>query len=290
MPADCPPIPVPARPSRRPDPARRRVLGLSAGLTAGLLTVAGAWPMETAAQPSTLPDLVARAKPAVVAMGTFDPLANPRFAFRGTGFVVGDGLTVVTNAHVLPPPGSGSTSAPDPKLALHVPGKRPGTLEAGDTRVATLLSIDRERDIAVLRFEGAPLPTLALAPEGTAREGQSVALIGFPLGGLLGFSHITHRGIVSSITPIVLPPANASQLDASAVARMRQGVFDILQLDATAYPGNSGGPLLDAETGQVIGVVNMVMVKTTRESALSNPSGISYAIPVKWVHALLNRK
>jgi len=255
--------------------------------------LAGAWSLArtgpAAAQPA-LPELVARAKPAVVAMGTFDPLANPRFAFRGTGFVVGDGLTVVTNAHVLPPPGSGSTTTPDPKLALHVPGKRPGTLEAGDTRVATLLSIDRERDIAVLRFEGAPLPSLPLAPEGTAREGQSIALIGFPLGGLLGFSHITHRGIVSSITPIVLPPANASQLDASAVARMRQGVFDILQLDATAYPGNSGGPLLDAETGQVIGVVNMVMVKTTRESALSNPSGISYAIPVKWVHALLNRK
>ena len=94
---------------------------------------------------------------------------------------------------------------------------------------------------------------------------------------------------MSSITPIVLPPANASQLDASAVARMRQGVFDILQLDATAYPGNSGGPLLDAGTGQVLGVVNMVMVKSTRESALTHPSGISYAIPVTWVHALLKR-
>lgn len=269
-------------------PSRRRVLAawpalpvLLAGLLAG--------PLPSLAQ-AGLPDLVARAKPAVVAMGTFDPLANPRFTFRGTGFVVGDGLTVVTNAHVLPPPGSGSTTTPDPKLALHVPAKRPGTLEAGDTRLATLVSLDRERDLAVLRFDGPPLPTLTLAPEGTAREGQPVALIGFPLGGLLGFSHITHRGIVSSITPIVLPPATASQLDATAVARMRQGVFDILQLDATAYPGNSGGPLLDADTGEVIGVVNMVMVKTTRESALSHPSGISYAIPVRWVHALLNRR
>jgi serine protease Do len=117
-----------------------------------------------------------------------------------------------------------------------------------------------------------------------------VALIGFPLGGLLGFSHVTHRGIVSSITPIVLPPAHASQLEAAAVARMRQGVFDILQLDATAYPGNSGGPLLDVESGEVVGIVNMVVVKTTRESALSTPSGISYAIPVKWLHALLARR
>jgi S1-C subfamily serine protease len=107
---------------------------------------------------------------------------------------------------------------------------------------------------------------------------------------LLGFSHVTHRGIVSSITPIVLPPAHASQLDAAAVLRMRQGVFNILQLDATAYPGNSGGPLLDAATGEVLGVVNMVMVKTTRESALSAPSGISYAIPVTYLHALMAQR
>jgi S1-C subfamily serine protease len=267
----------PSPPFRAPLP-RRHLLGL----------LGSAW-LLPAANASALPDLVARAKLAVVAMGTFDALANPRFTFRGTGFVVGDGLTVVTNAHVLPTPGSPGAAA-EPRLALHLPGRRTGTLDAGDTRPLTLLALDREHDLAVLRFDGTPLPTLALAPEGSAREGQSVALIGFPLGGLLGFSHVTHRGIVSSITPIVLPPAHASQLEAAAVARMRQGVFDILQLDATAYPGNSGGPLLDVESGEVVGIVNMVVVKTTRESALSTPSGISYAIPVKWLHALLARR
>jgi serine protease Do len=44
------------------------------------------------------------------------------------------------------------------------------------------------------------------------------------------------------------------------------------------------------QTGQVVGVINMVLVKNTRESALSQPSGITYAIPVRFVDALLNRQ
>ncbi|HMR71922.1 MAG TPA: S1C family serine protease, partial [Rubrivivax sp.] len=63
--------------------------------------------------------------------------------------------------------------------------------------------------------------------------------------------------------------------------------FDIYQLDATAYPGNSGGPGLNADTGDVVAGINMVLTKGSRESALQHPSGISYAIPVRWVHELL---
>jgi hypothetical protein len=44
---------------------------------------------------------------------------------------------------------------------------------------------------------------------------------------------------------------------------------------------------LDADTGQVLGIVNMVLVKGGRESALSNPTGISYAVPVRHLHELL---
>jgi serine protease Do len=55
--------------------------------------------------------------------------------------------------------------------------------------------------------------------------------------------------------------------------------FTIFQLDATAYPGNSGSPLYDGETGEVIGVINSVFVKGAKENALRDPSGITYAIP-----------
>ena len=94
----------------------------------------------------------------------------------------------------------------------------------------------------------------------------------------------------TSITPIALPPPNARQLDAASVARLRQGPFNIYQLDGTAYPGNSGGPLFNLDDGQVVGVINMVLVKTSKESLLSNPSGITYAIPVRFVRELLGRR
>ena len=57
-----------------------------------------------------------------------------------------------------------------------------------------------------------------------------------------------------------------------------------------AYPGNSGSPVYDVESGEVIGIINMVFVKATRESALSQPSGITYAIPVNHLQSLLEER
>ncbi len=106
---------------------------------------------------------------------------------------------------------------------------------------------------------------------------------------MLGFSPVTHRATVSSITPAALPSPSAGRLSAMAIRGLRDGTFNIFQLDATAYPGNSGGPLFDPETGDVLGVLNMVLIKGTRESALSQPSGISYAIPGVYVREMLER-
>jgi S1-C subfamily serine protease len=154
-------------------------------------------------------------------------------------------------------------------------------------RRARVVATDRARDLALLRIEGPPLKPLELAEAGSAREGQDIALMGFPIGGTLGFAPVTHRGIVASITTAALPAATASNLDPRALLRLREGNFELLQLDATAYPGNSGGPVFDATTGRVIGVVNMVLVKAGRESALSSPTGISYAVPVAALRALM---
>jgi S1-C subfamily serine protease len=64
----------------------------------------------------------------------------------------------------------------------------------------------------------------------------------------------------------------------------------IYQLDITAYPGNSGSPLYAADSGEVIGVLNKVFVKEAKETVLEKPSGISYAIPVKYLIELAKRK
>ena len=49
-----------------------------------------------------LQDVITKIKPSVVIVGSFKNTDSPRFRLRGTGFVVGNGNTVVTNAHVLP--------------------------------------------------------------------------------------------------------------------------------------------------------------------------------------------
>lgn len=237
-----------------------------------------AWPLRAAELSDTIP----RVKAAVVLVGTFRPTDSPRFRLRGTGFVVGSGNLVVTNVHVLP---QSTEDQAGMQLVVQV---RQGERDL-EMRDATVLDMDRTRDLALLRIAGAPVPALALGDSNTVREGQSVAFMGFPIGGVLGFSPVTHRGMVSSIVPIVLPAASATQLSAAAIRGARAGTFDIFQLDGTAYPGNSGGPLFDPATGEVLAVVNMVFVKGTRESALSAPSGITYAIPARFVAELLAR-
>jgi S1-C subfamily serine protease len=95
--------------------------------------------------------------------------------------------------------------------------------------------------------------------------------------------------MISAITPIALPGATARQLTEKVIRRLKSGPFSIYQLDGTAYPGNSGGPLLNAATGEVIGVINMVFIKGTKESVLSQPSGISFAMPVVYLREMLRR-
>jgi serine protease Do len=232
-----------------------------------------------------LVELVVAAKPSVLAVGVFNATTSPRFTFRGTGFVVGDGQLVVTNAHVLPESADGAAGAQFGNQ-LRVLAIGPG---APQERVATVVKVDVARDLALLRIDGAPLPALSLASAVSVAEGKDVAFIGYPIGAVLGIVPVTHRGIVSAVTQAVLPQANSRVLSGRAAAQLREGSFPIYQLDATAYPGNSGGPLFDIETGHVIGVLNMVLLKGTRESALSQPSGISYAIPVRHVLDLLAR-
>ncbi len=229
-----------------------------------------------------LPAVIAAAKPSVLPVGTFSATDSPRFGFRGTGFVVGDGTLLITNFHVLPA-GADTDGGP----VMMVMASRSG--ETGQLRRARVVATERTRDLALLRFEGAPLPALVLDEPGRAREGQSIALMGFPIGSTLGFATVTHRGIIASITTAALPAQSAQQLDPRALIRLREGNFELYQLDATAYPGNSGGPVLDADSGRVVAVVNMVLIKAGRESALSQPTGISYAIPVRHVHDLLKQ-
>lgn len=112
-----------------------------------------------------------------------------------------------------------------------------------------------------------------------------MAVIGYPIGFVLGRHPTTHLGSVSAISPIILPSPTARIVDGNLIQQMKSP-FDVLQLDATAFPGNSGSPVFRIATGEVVGVINMVFIKGKKEHALQTPTGITYAIPIEHVRRL----
>jgi S1-C subfamily serine protease len=230
---------------------------------------------------SDLVKTIERVKPSIVGVGTFQKTRSPALNFLGTGFVLNDGLHVVTNAHVVPE----VLDVANHESYTVITGKG----KQGELRSADIAAIDKEHDLAVLRISGEALPAMELGDARKVRDGQDLVFTGFPIGMVLGFYPVTHRAMVSSITPIILPAHNSRQLDAKMINQLQKPIYAVFQLDGTAYPGNSGSPLYDPESGVVYGVINMVFVKGKKEAALSNPSGITYAIPATYIQELLHR-
>jgi S1-C subfamily serine protease len=138
----------------------------------------------------------------------------------GTGFVNGPDH-VLTNAHVV---GGAST------VGVEVDG----TLVA-----ATVVAYDSLQDTAVLYSPGLGLPALTFDAQLQAAQSDAIVL-GYPLGGRFTVS----AGRVRSVTELTGPDIYQS----TTVQRQ------VYLLRALVRPGNSGGPVLDAD-GEVIGVV-----------------------------------
>ena len=232
------------------------------------------------AQAADLVQTIEAIKPSVVGIGTFMQLRSPAVSFVGTGFVVGDGLSVITNAHVVP-----TVVDSEHKETLRV---IVGKGKSSESRDAVLVNIDRVHDLALLKISGPALPAMRLGDAASVKEGQMLAFTGFPLTAVLGFHPVTHRGMVSALTVAATQAPTSRTLDAKAIIQLQRNAYDVIQLDGTAYPGGSGSPLYDPETGVVLGVINKVL-NATKESAISAPSGITYAIPVNYVRDLLGK-
>ena len=229
-----------------------------------------------------LSQTIDRVKPSVVAIGTFLKLRNPSIQFIGTGFVVADGRHVITNAHNVDKPLDAEKK--EIRVVLISKGGEP------EPREAELLAFDKVHDIAILKIGGEPVPALKLGDSATVREGRMLAFTGFPIGMVLGFHPATHRGMVSAITPVALPGITSKDLNAQMIVRLRESAYMVFQLDGTAYPGSSGSALYDPDDGTVYGIINSGFVKGTRENAISNPSGITYAIPGRYIREILQRE
>lgn len=93
--------------------------------------------------PAAMPETIVLIKPSIVAVGTFQKTRSSAFLFRGTGFVVGDGTIVATNAHVLPE----QVSAQHREVLVIMSGEG----RQRQVHHVEIVAIDARHDLALLR-------------------------------------------------------------------------------------------------------------------------------------------
>jgi serine protease Do len=155
---------------------------------------------------------------------------------QGSGFIVSADGIVLTNAHV-------------------VDGAQQVTVKLSDHREfkAKVLGADRSSDIAVLKIDAHDLPTVQLGNSDQLGVGDYVLAIGEPFG----LEETATAGIVS----------------AKGRSLPGDGYVPFIQTDAAVNPGNSGGPLFDAN-GAVVGINAQIY------SNSGGYEGVSFAIPI----------
>jgi S1-C subfamily serine protease len=172
----------------------------------------------------------------------FDDIDKPDTI--GTGVVIDDKGNILTNWHV-----AGSQA----KLRV--------TFMDGTESNGIVVGAQPERDLAVVRTPTIPddLQPATLASSTTLNPGDEVEAIGFPFG--IGPS--ASDGVVSG-------------LHRAFVDEHRRQLTDLIQFDAAANPGNSGGPLVNAD-GEVVGIVTAILNPTGARTF----AGIGFAMPIE---------
>jgi putative serine protease PepD len=134
---------------------------------------------------------------------------------------------------------------------------------------ATVVGADPSRDLALLKVDAGNLPTLSLGDSSSVSVGDPTYAIGNPFG----LDHTLTTGIVSALQRSLQAPDGAK-------------ISGAIQTDAALNPGNSGGPLLDAD-GKVIGVNSQIQTGSTNGAEGGNV-GIGFAIPANTVKSFIS--
>jgi S1-C subfamily serine protease len=163
----------------------------------------------------------------------------------GTGVVILDNGTILTNLHVV------------------AGAQRIGVVFAdGHESEATIVGMRAEHDLAVIQPKSIPddLTAATLRSTGDLKLGDEVVAVGFPFG--IGPS--VSSGVISGLRREYQSPEGKRLLT------------NLIQFDAAANPGSSGGPLITVD-GEVVGIVTGIL----------NPSkepvfiGIGFAVPIE---------
>ena len=174
-----------------------------------------------------------------------DPGAVQSEGSTGSGVVVHDSGVIITSLHVI----EGAVS-----VAVD--------FATGEHSEAEIVSVQPENDLAVLRAKTVPddLVAATLGAAGDLKPGDDVIAVGFPFG--IGPS--VSAGVVSGLDREYRSPDGGRSLSR------------LIQFDAAANPGSSGGPLVTA-AGEVVGIVTGIL----------NPSdqrvfaGVAFAVPIE---------
>ena len=198
---------------------------------------------------TSVADVVAKVKPAVVAINTesttYDLFRRSRIQQgAGSGWIISEDGYIVTNSHVVD--GAESVTV---------------TLDDGRTIEADEVYADVLTDLAVVKISATGLPFVEIGDSSLLRVGDPVVAIGNSLG--MGIS--ATAGIASAV---------GVTLDTSP----GQTLLDLIQTDAAINPGNSGGPLLNS-AGQVVGI-NSVKIATVGVEGMGYAISVDQALPV----------
>jgi serine protease DegQ len=163
----------------------------------------------------------------------------------GTGVVIVDNGTILTNLHVV---------AGSKRLKV--------TFADGSESDATLVGVQPEHDLAVLRARSIPDDLVAATMRSTAdlQPGDEVIAVGYPFG--IGPS--VSGGVVSGLKREFRSPQGQRKLT------------NLIQFDAAANPGNSGGPLVTMD-GSVVGIVTAILNPSEQRTFI----GIGFAVPIE---------
>jgi serine protease DegQ len=170
---------------------------------------------------------------------------------QGTGVVIVDTGTILTNYHVV-------HGAKRIKVEFH----------NGLVADADLVGLHAEHDLAVLKASRIPddLPAATMRSTSGLRPGDNVAAVGFPFG--IGPS--VSSGVVSGLR---------REFRSASGERL---LTNLIQFDAAANPGNSGGPLITME-GEVVGIVTAILNPTEQRTFI----GIGFAVPIENAAAMV---
>jgi S1-C subfamily serine protease len=174
-----------------------------------------------------------------------DPKEGEERRSVGSGVVIIDKGIILTNLHV-----------------VHGASRIRVTYSNGLVSEATLINVQPENDLAVLQAVSRPdeLEAATMRSTGGLRPGDEVIAVGHPFG--IGPS--TSQGVVSGLKREFRSPEG------------KRILTNLIQFDAAANPGNSGGPLVTMD-GHVVGIVTAIMNPTEARTFI----GIGFAVPIE---------